>query len=82
VSIVAADWMWVPAETTARGAIRIESSRTVAMLGGEVPPELSVLGAVAEDEDVCGPPITDFSPTIHPSPTLMGPSNERNLARG
>ena len=78
--------MWAPAEMTTRGPMRIESSRTVAMLalvGGEVRPErISVLGTVAGDDAVSGPPITDFSPTIHPSPMLIGPSNERNLTRG
>ena len=66
---MAASWMWEPEEMVARGEMRTLSSRVVGVgVAG-------VVEVVDVDVDVgAGPPIVDFSPTIHPFPITMGPS--------
>lgn len=81
VSIVAASWTWEPEDMVAKGDIRTSFSRVVVV--GVVDVDVGV-GVVGVDvvAAAAAPPMTDFSPIMHPVPIFMGPSYERTFARG
>lgn len=85
VSIVTAEWMWVPGWMVARGArvtlwemrVGVPSFPPVPVPGDDCGCDCPGAGG-----GVGGCPTTHFSLTIHPSPITIGPSNEYSLARG
>lgn len=92
-SIAEAEYRWAPAETVARGPMLTEFSIMVVIRSGAadsmlepksrgVPGVDGVEGVDRPELLVTGPPITDFSPIMHPSPMLTGPLKESSFARG
>lgn len=80
VSIVTASWMWLPEQIVEKGDITMLFSRVVVVIVAVGVVAVGVVAdvGVAAAEVVAAadaePPITDFSPIMHPLPIFTGPS--------